>query len=203
MSDLFTKSYDGDKEVLSIRKSLTAGPFSSMVTTYEIVDKTYLRVPGFLGGSSRLTELAAIGDIKVEKTMLGRMTGVGNLVFFISGSSSDDRPRWDGVPDAERVRDFILRIKNSRFLSRDELEEKHGHKVPRSPHHVLSPSQRNIRDIVQWHDAYVETRESLLRRIADGHKYDPNRNEGHEYLLEGYEKNLAEQIERYKNVGGA
>lgn len=108
-NSLFRKNVVDGKEVLSITPSVIGGITGKLTESYEIIDGHTLKTPPFMKGSSRLTSLSSVNSIAVEKSkLIGRATGVGTLVFHLSGS---DPICWENLPNAEQMRDFIWSLK--------------------------------------------------------------------------------------------
>lgn len=110
--EVFTTRIVDGQEVLSINPSLLGGVTNKLVTSYQIVGGHTLRTLAFAGGSSRVIAISAINSIEVEKSQLSRRaTGIGTLVFYMSGAGEEDRLRWENVPAAEQIRDYIWALK--------------------------------------------------------------------------------------------
>jgi hypothetical protein len=111
-TSIFSSREENGQRVLTVNPSILGGVTNKIVNSYEIVGGHTLKSPPFVGGSSRVTAISAINSIEVQKSKATRrVSGVGTLVFFLSGTGENDRIEWKDIPSAEAIRDYIWSLK--------------------------------------------------------------------------------------------
>ncbi|MEO1020198.1 MAG: hypothetical protein AAFY56_21295 [Pseudomonadota bacterium] len=166
--EIWKKKIENGNEIQFINPSLLLDTAGRVTTTYQIINGKTLMTPSFLGGDSRVTDIASITSIGVEKSkglfklksLTSRALDYGTVVFYMSGTGKEDRLVWENVPYASQVRDHIWSLRQS-LNSHTPEATSHSHGV--GP--ALSASERGKQSTSGG--STVDDKETIASEILD------------------------------------